>query len=109
MFIDENTSMETMMTYQAVRSVGVSGLIGPLQAWSLSRLDVRIIPDGSSMSVLLRQAAAALGTALRVFALAAFADAAAATGIAALPYQISFGISALLGVACSVCVVWKVK
>ncbi len=108
-FIDENTSMGTMMAYQAVRSIGVSGLIGPLQAWSLSKLDVRIIPDGSSMSVLLRQAAAALGTALCVFALAAFADAAAATGIAALPYQISFGISALLGVGCTVCVVWKVR
>jgi len=108
-FIDENTPMGAMMAYQAIRGAGVSGLVGPLQAWSLSRLDVRIIPDGSSMSVLLRQAAAALGTALCVFALAAFADLAAATGIAALPYQISFGISALLGVGCAICVAWKVK
>ena len=108
-FVDEHTPMAVMMMYQSVRAIGVSGLVGPLQAWSLSRLDMRIVPDGSSMSVLMRQAAASLGTALCVFALAAFADLGAAIGVAALPYQISFGISAAFGVACTVCIVWKVR
>ena len=108
-FVDEHTPMPAMMAFQSIRGIGVSGLVGPLQAWSLSKLDARIIPDGSSMSVLMRQAAASLGTALCVFALAAFIDLASVTGMAALPYQISFGISAAFGVVCTISVLWKVK
>ena len=108
-FVDETTPMWVLMLYQTIRSIGPSGLIGPLQTWSLSKLDMRIVPDGSSMSVLVRQAAASFGTAVCVFALAGLTGLATDFGMIALPYQISFGISAAFGVASFVEIIWHVK
>ena len=108
-FVDVDTPMPMLMFYQSLRAIGTSGLVGPLQTWSLSKLDMRIVPDGSSMSVLLRQVAASLGTALCVFALAGLGDFVASTGIAALAFQVSFGISGLLAVLAFAYIVWRVR
>ena len=76
-FVDEITPLLTMMVYQSLRGIGVSGLIGPLQTWSLAKLPGPIVPDGSSMTILIRQASASLGTSAMVFAIASSAALAA--------------------------------
>ena len=51
---------------QGVRSVGVSGLIGPLTSWSLSELKGKNVGDGSAFGIAVRQTCASVGTALMV-------------------------------------------
>ena len=101
-FIDETTSLAQLTFFQTVRSIGVSGLIGPILAYALSGLKPSIVPDGSASVALLRQAAGSFGTAVMVFLATALLPAPAgepAGGLLAnpaLPYQVSLAFSALL-------------
>lgn len=99
LFIDEHTPLWVLMAYQCVRGVGISGLISPVRTWALARLEPGLVPDGSSASVLIQQVAGALGTALMVLAVTASGRLACAWGMPVLPYQLSFGVSALFAVA----------
>ena len=87
-----------------MRSIGVSGLIGPILAYALSGLEPRIVPDGSASVALLRQAAGSFGTAVMVFLATAILPAPTdgPTGgllaNPALPYQVSLAFSALLAI-----------
>ena len=103
-FVGETTSLAQLTLFQTVRSVGVSGLIGPILAYALSGLEPRIVPDGSASVALLRQAAGSFGTAVMVFLATAILPAPAdgPTGgllaNPALPYQVSLAFSALLAI-----------
>lgn len=103
-FVGETTSLAQLTLFQTVRSIGVSGLIGPILAYALSGLEPRIVPDGSASVALLRQAAGSFGTAVMVFLATAILPAPAdgPTGgllaNPALPYQVSLAFSALLAI-----------
>ncbi len=94
--VGADTSLAVLTVFQTIRSIGVSGLIGPIQAWSLQGLAPRLVGDGSSTAVLLRQVAASFGTAIMVLVVT---TAHAAGLAAAAPYQLAFGFSAVLAVA----------
>ena len=104
----EATPLVLVAAYQFVRSIGVSGLMGPLQQWSLSTLEYRLVPDGSSALVLARQTAASLGTSVMVLLIEAVGATAVAT-LPALPYQLAFGFSAVLSVALFACAIRWVR
>ncbi len=86
-FISESTPLWLVMTLQALRGIGVSSLIGPLNSWGLSRLDFRWMVDGSAFFTMARQACASLGTALMMMLIGII-------GNGALGYQLAFGLSA---------------
>jgi hypothetical protein len=94
--VGADTALAVLTVFQTIRSIGVSGLIGPIQAWSLQGLAPRLVGDGSSTAVLLRQVAASFGTAIMVLVVT---TAHAAGLAAAAPYQLAFGFSAVLAVA----------
>lgn len=60
---DSSTPTIVVCLMQGVRAMGVSGLIGPLTAWSLSSLSGRQISDGSGFGTAVRQACASIGCA----------------------------------------------
>ncbi len=97
--VGDATPLVFVSVAQTVRSVGVSSLIGPLQAWTLAGLEPRLMAHGSSFATLARQAGASFGTALMVLAMSLVADPAAAAAMPALPYQVAFGVSAVAAVA----------
>lgn len=107
--IDEDTPLFMLMAYQTVRAVGISGSIGPLNAWALAKLDRAIVPDGTSASMLIRQASASFGTALMVMAIESTAAAASGLGMPVLPYQLAFGVSAAFSLAMAVVVARRVR
>ena len=57
-FLDADTPLYVTTLCQAVRAVGVSGLVGPLTSWSLAQLPRPIVADGSSFCISARQACA---------------------------------------------------
>lgn len=91
-FMDASTPLWLMMTLQAIRGIGVSSLIGPLNSWGLSRLDFRWMVDGSAFFTTVRQACASFGTALMMMIVGM-------TGGTVLGYQLALGLSALFAVA----------
>jgi len=108
-FVDETTPLFLMMVYQTIRGLGVSGLIGPLQMWALAQLPGRIVPDGSSMTILIRQASASLGTSAMVLAISASQVMAASMAAPALPYRLAFAVSAVFACACLIHIFAHVK
>ena len=108
LFIDESTPLWQLMCYQTIRDIGVSGFIGPLSTWSISGLPGPIIPDGSSASAIIRQVAAAFGTALMVLAIEATGAFSSLGAYGVLPYQVAFGVSALFALVALVCVAARV-
>ena len=94
---------------QAVRAVGVSGLVGPLTSWSLAQLPRPIVADGSSFCISARQACASLGTSVMVFLIAVAGASAAGLANPALAYQLAFGFSAVMAVATLGFIVAKVR
>ena len=105
-FIDGSTPYAVVAALQLVRATGVSTLIGPFSAWSLSELRGPRVMDGSAFSVTVRQACASLGTAIMVLVITVVS---ATSSDPALPYQLAFGFSALLAVATAVLGIWKVR
>ena len=104
---NEATPLVLVAVYQFVRSIGVSGLMGPLQQLSLSTLEHRLVPDGSSALVLARQTAASLGTSVMVLVIEGVG--AAVTATPALAYQLAFGFSAVLSVVLLACAIRWVR
>ena len=107
--VNETTPLWVLSAWQTVRACGVSSLIGPLQAWSLDKLEPRVITDGSSFSTIVRQAASSFGTSLMVAIISLTTAYALTIGNAALPYQCAFGFSALLSCAVLVFSICKVR
>ena len=105
--VGEQTPLWLLAVWQTVRATGVSGLMGPLQSFTLSQLEGRIVASGSSASVLIRQVAGSFGTAIMVFAITAARPLAEA--MPALPYQLSFAFSALMAVLCLGEIVFRVR
>ena len=106
-FIDENTPLWLMMTYQSVRAMGVSSLIGPIQTFCLNTVEKRFVSDASSTTVLSRQVGSALGTSAMVFIVVATLPFVGEGGLApAIPYVLSFAFSALSALIAAV-LMWR--
>lgn len=65
-FMTPDSPLWVPMLSQALRGLGMSALIGPTIAYGLRQVPGRYTVDGSSFMVLVRQAAASLGTAAMV-------------------------------------------
>lgn len=108
-FLDADTPLYVTTLCQALRAVGVSGLVGPLTSWSLAQLPRPIVADGSSFCISARQACASLGTSVMVFLIAVAGASAAGLANPALAYQLAFGFSAVMAVATLGFIVAKVR
>ena len=109
-FVGEDTPLWMLSVWQTLRAIGVSGLIGPLLTFSLAGLKGPLIGHGSSAQVVIRQVAATFGTAIMVFCVAALLPFAADGAIgAAVPYQVAFAFSALMGIASLGLIITRVK
>lgn len=113
-FLDEHSPLWAAMVFQGIRACGVSSLIGPLTSWSLERLPLRVMSDGSSFSIAVRQACASFGTSVMVLAVSAGGALVANGGVfeqfgPAFPYQLAFGFSAVAAVATLAFCVAKVR
>lgn len=101
---DETTPLWLVCVMQGVRSIGVSGLVGPLTSWSLSDLPGRIVSHGSAFGIAARQAAASVGTALMVFCVEGVPFLAGAAA-----FHAAFAVSAAFAVATLACIIVKVR
>lgn len=108
-FLRADTPLVTVMLFQAVRAMGVSGLVGPLTSWSLAKLPRPLVSDGSSFCIAVRQACASFGTSAMVFAITVTGASAIGLANPALAYQLAFGISAVIAVATLAFIVAKVR
>jgi Na+/melibiose symporter-like transporter len=109
-FVQPDTPFWFLATFQTLRGIGVSGLIGPLVTYSLAGLEGSLVSHGSTAMVIVRQVAATFSTAVMVLCIAMFGSLAAEGAVpAVLPYQVAFGFSALMAVLCLIFVVAKVK
>ena len=109
-FVQPDTPFWFLATFQTLRGIGVSGLIGPLVTYSLAGLEGPLVSHGSTAMVIVRQVAATFSTAVMVLCIAMFGSLAAEGAVpAVLPYQVAFGFSALMAVLCLIFVVAKVK
>jgi len=106
-FVSHDTPLWLLTTWQTTRAIGVSGLIGPLLTYSLAGLKGPLVAHGSAASVIIRQVAATFGTALMVLCMTMATALTGATSPA--PYQVAFGFSAVLALACLVSVFLRVK
>lgn len=108
-FLNADTPLYVVMLCQAVRAVGVSGLVGPLTSWSLAQLPRPIVADGSSFCISARQACASLGTSVMVFLITVVGASSMGLANPALAYQLAFGFSGLMAVATLGFIVAKVR
>ena len=108
-FLDADTPLLVTTLFQAVRAMGVSGLVGPLTSWSLARLPGPVVADGSSFCIAVRQACASLGTSAMVLAIAAVGASSAGAADPALAYQAAFGFSAVMALATLAFIAVKVR
>ncbi len=108
-FLDADTPLWAVTLCQAVRAVGMSGLVGPLTSWSLAKLPRPLVADGSSFCIAARQACASFGTSAMVFAIAVVGAMAAGVADPALAYQAAFGFSAVMAVATLAFILFKVR
>lgn len=105
LLFDENTPLWAIAAAQAVRGVGISASMGCTITWMLRELPRPLIGDGSSFSILVRQACASLGTAVMVLIFTAIAE--ISPGM--LGYQVAFAFSALLAAVMLVMAYSKVR
>lgn len=109
-FVGEQTTFLQITLWQTLRSVGVSGLIGPLVTYCLGGLTGPLIPHGSSASVIIRQVAATFGTAIMVCFIALGEALVLTSGFdAAFPYQAAFVFSACMALLCFTVIIFRVK
>lgn len=103
-FVDENTPYWMIFVMQGIRATGVSGLIGPLNSWGMSKLPPWFMTDASSFGTAVRQAFASLGTAIMVFVIMVVGP---FMGSAAMGYHLGFGFSAVCAILVLViAIVW---
>ncbi len=93
-FIDATTPFWLIIVMQSFRAVGVSGLIGPLTSWGMSDLPKEIMGDGSSFGTAVRQACAAMGTALMMLLVTTGAN----MGASLVGFQAAFALSGAFAV-----------
>lgn len=91
--VDETTPMYVTAIYQTIRSLGISGLIGPLTTWGLSQLSRSMVTDGSTFALATRQTIASLGTSVMVFIMTIGTS---LSDVPVLGYQHAFAFSAVL-------------
>lgn len=91
--LDTDSPLWYLALCQAVRCLGVS-VLGCAIAWLLEDLPSKYIGDGTTFSILVRQASASIGTAVMVFLVTALAG----IGGTMLPYRCALGFSALMSV-----------
>ena len=91
---DESSPIWYIALCQGIRGIGVSSSIGCAIAWTLDELPDRYVGDGSSFSLLVRQASSSFGTAIMVFLVTVLSG----VGGTMLPYRCAFGFSAALAV-----------
>lgn len=119
-FLDAASPLWQAVVFQGVRACGVSLLVGPLTQWSMADLPRPLVPHGSSLSIAVRQACAGFGTSAMVLAISAGQGVAARGGLAgglqaapdalaALPYHLAFGFSAVLSLCLFAVIAWKVR
>lgn len=119
-FLDAASPLWQAVVFQGVRACGVSLLIGPLTQWSLADLPRPLVPHGSSLSIAVRQACASFGTSAMVLAISVGQGIASRDGLAgglqaapdalaALPYHLAFGFSAVLSLCLFAAIAWKVR
>lgn len=109
-FIDESTTFIYLTVFQTLRSIGVSGTIGPLATYCLANLQGPLIPHGSSASIIIRQIAGTFGTSFMVCCITlGQAFVLSGTAGSAFPYQAAFAFSGLMGILCLATIVLKVK
>jgi len=94
LLFDENTPLWVVAVFQMIRGIGISSSMGCTITWMLSELGRDLVNDGSSFSVLVRQASASLGTAVMVYIVTVMLDA----GLGMLAYQAALGFSAVIAV-----------
>ncbi len=104
-FVDENTPYWVIIVMQSIRATGVSGLIGPLNSWGMSKLAPELTTDASSFGTAIRQAFASLGTALMVYAIVVGPS----FGSAAMGFHLGFGFSAVCAIMTFITAVLFVK
>ena len=105
LFCDDEMPLWYLALAQAVRAVGVSGSIGPFIGWSLEKLPLHIVSDGSSFLTVGRQAAASLGTAIMVLLIVTFSH----MGHAVFAYHAAFFFAVVFSVLTFVVAVWRVR
>lgn len=108
-FIDEATPFWLVMVWQAIRGIGVSSLIGPLNSWGMGGLEPRTMIDASAFFTTTRQASASLGTALMMLLLAVCGSTMTVGAAAAFGFHLAFGLSAAFALAVLACAVFFVR
>ena len=113
MFVDAATPLWLLTAMQAVRALGVSTLVGPLNSWGLSGLLPANTMDGSVFFATARQVCASLGTALMMLLVVSVPASLALTGMggaeaAVWGYRAAFALSAALSLAVLIVAVWKI-
>ena len=103
-FCDAFSLLWFICATQGLRSVDVSGLIGPLMSWGLSALRGKCIGDGSAFGIAPRQTCASVGTAVMVFCVEGLAIAGSAAAL-----RLAFGVSALLSVLTLLTILVRVR
>ena len=106
-FIGDDTPYWLLSVYQVTRGIGVSGLIGPITTFSLAGLSGPLVPHGSSATVVIRQVAATLGTAVMVLCISWVSSMVGAAD--PLPYQAAFGFSAAMATLAFLVILIRVK
>ena len=114
MFVDAATPLWLLTAMQAVRALGVSTLVGPLNSWGLSGLLPANTMDGSVFFATARQVCASLGTALMMLLVASVPASLALAGVggaeaAVWGYRAAFALSAALSLAVLIVAVWKIR
>jgi EmrB/QacA subfamily drug resistance transporter len=104
-FCSDSTPLVYLIVAQAIRTFGVSGSIGPLIGYSLSKLPAPIISDATAFSTLVRQSCASFGTSVMVLLITIINSG----GVCALAYQAAFAFSAAASVACFLMIIFKVR
>lgn len=105
LLFDESTPLWIVAVFQMVRGIGISSSMGCTITWMLGELRRDLVNDGSSFSVLVRQASASLGTAVMVYLVTLLLDA----GFGMVAYQAALGFSAVFAVVMLVLVLKSVK
>ncbi len=101
---NENSPIWYIALCQGIRGTGVSSSIGCTLAWLLEDLPRKNVGDGTSFSLVARQASASICTAVMVFIITTLTNIYAGSIIA---YTCAFGFSALLAIVMMILVFSK--
>lgn len=108
-FMDANTPLWLITLFQAIRGIGVSSLIGPLNSWGMSRLEISNMVDGSAFFTTTRQASASLCTAIMMMLITTVGPIVVPGAQPCFGFQLALGFSAILALGVLVCAVFFVR